>query len=79
MVVVIIDIVWGPGGGFGGPGAGFGGPGGGFSGSRSGGKPLLLLRFRTKKNRTTKTTNRTIKTTKNYKADHLSRPVPSSR
>ncbi len=30
VVVVIIDIVGGPGGGFGGPGAGFGGPGGGF-------------------------------------------------
>ena len=45
VVVVIIDIVGGPGGGFGGPGAGFGGPGGGFSGSRSSGKPLLLLRL----------------------------------
>ena len=46
VVVVIIDIVGGPGGGFGGPGSGFlRGPGSGFSDSKSSGKPLLLLRL----------------------------------
>ena len=44
VVVVIIDIVGGPGGGFGGPGGAFRGPGGGlFSLSSSSGLPLLLL------------------------------------
>ena len=32
---------------FGGPGGGFGGPGGVLNDSRSSGKPLLLLRFKT--------------------------------
>ena len=66
VVVVIVDIVGGPGGGFGGPGGGFRGPGGGsFSLSSSSGLPLLLLSLKTTP-RTTKTTTRTPYYVDNY-------------
>ena len=61
-------------GGFGGgPGGGFGGPGGGLNGNRSSGKPLLLLRLKNKHPQDHQNHK------ENYKADHLSRPLPSSR
>ena len=44
-MVISIDIGGGPGGGVGGPGGDLGGPWGVRHGSRSGGKPLQLLRF----------------------------------